>query len=407
MFSISLLPIGSELLDGRVADTNSRFLSEKISLIGGVVSSILTVTDDEKTIHDSLSFSLSKSEAVIITGGLGPTTDDLTREVVAKFCEKPLLKDEASLEKIKELFLKRNRAFDPSNEKQALYPETGFIIPNPVGTAPGFYIIHNSKLIIALPGVPKELYAMWDDSVIEIIKSYFKSSIKRHSLGFKTFDLPESVVGARINALEIPTNIFVSYRAAFPEIEVKFSAEASQDLQPFIERAKEAVGKEFIFTNNLELSFPQVVSIRLKASKKTIATAESCTAGLIAKLLTDESGSSSYYLGGVNAYANDVKVSALDVPEEIIKAHGAVSEIVAEKMAFNARVKLKSDIGISVTGVAGPDGGSEEKPVGLFYIGVSTKEKTEVKKFIYPGSRSVVRTYAAYAALREILKLVS
>lgn len=401
---ISILPIGSELLDGRVTDTNSKFIGESISLLGGAVSLILTVTDSESDILDAISYAEKKSDVVVLTGGLGPTTDDLTREMVSSHLKVNLIEDPKTIEKIKAKFKARGREYDPSNAKQALYPEGGSLIQNNNGTAPGFWIEKNNKLYIALPGVPSELYPMWNETVVPLLRKKFSNTKLLYSEGFKTINLPESVVGSKVSSLAIPSSIIVSYRANFPEIEVKFKGDSEAEIKEVCLKAIKQVGEEFVFTQNLNESFPEVVSKKLFNSNVRISTAESCTGGLIAKLLTDLPGSSKFYLGGVNAYSNDVKISQLGVSKSVLDNHGAVSSEVASLMADGARKSFKSDIAVSVTGIAGPDGGTTEKPVGLFYIGISTANKTESFKHFYPGTRKQVRTIAAYLALEALLR---
>lgn len=403
---VSILPIGSELLDGRVTDTNSRFIGESISELGGSISLILTVTDSESDILEAISYAEKKSDVIILTGGLGPTTDDLTREAVSKHLGVKLIEDSETIEKIKARFKARGREYDPSNAKQSLYPESGFLIQNNTGTAPGFWVESNGKLYVALPGVPSELYPMWSETVIPLLKSKNTKSKTLSSVGFKTINLPESVVGTRVSSLNIPNNIIVSYRANFPEIEVKFKGENINEIESICADAIKIVGNAFVFTQDLKESFPEMVSKQLLKSDIKIATAESCTGGLIGKLLTDMPGSSKYYVGGINAYSNDVKIHELGVSKDILEKHGAVSSEVASLMAQGAREKLKADIAVSVTGIAGPEGGTDEKPVGLFFIGISTLNKTESFKHFYPGTRKQVRLMAAYLALQEISQRV-
>lgn len=389
---VAILPVGNELLDGRVLDTNSKFLSGEISSLSGEVVCILSVPDELNTIVESLEFVSNKAEVIVITGGLGPTSDDLTREAVSEFANCPLIKNELLLNEIKEFFAKRGKEFHPSNEKQSFIPESSTVIPNTLGTAPGFLLRKESITIVSLPGVPEELEPMW----LNFVKPLLKPDKELFVLGFKTFNLPESVVAGRIPKLE---DVKIGYRAQFPEITVKISGFHKEKVENAFKVAKEAVGVDSIFTEDINLSLPDL----FKDSKKTIQVAESCTGGLLGKLLTDLPGSSRYFLGGVISYSNELKEKLLGV--RTIKDFGAVSSETAIAMAEG--VRKKADVGISITGIAGPDGGTNEKPVGTFYIGVATEEGSKSYHFLYQGAdRAKIRKAAAYEALNILRKIV-
>ncbi len=389
---VAILPIGNELLDGRVLDTNSKFLGGELAALGAETVCLLTVPDDLACIVDSLKFSSKRADFIIITGGLGPTSDDLTREAVSEFTNSKLIKHESLVEEIKAFFSKRGREFHPSNEKQALLPEGSTIIPNTLGTAPGFITKKDSLSIVALPGVPSELEPMWRDFVVPLIKPIKEQYV----LGFKTYNLPESVVAGCIPDLE---DVRVGYRAQFPEITVKIAGFNKEKVLRAFKIAKDSVGADAIFTEDINQSLPDL----FKNSKKTITVAESCTGGLLGKLLTDLPGASRYFLGGVIAYSNELKKSLLGV--ETVDQFGAVSSETA--MAMAKGVKGKADVGVSITGIAGPDGGTPEKPVGTFYIGIATKDDLKAHHFLYKGAdRARIRKAAAYEALNILRKIV-
>jgi nicotinamide-nucleotide amidase len=389
---VAILPIGNELLDGRVVDTNSKFLGSELASLGIETTCILSVPDDLKSMLDSLRFAEKRANFIIVTGGLGPTSDDITREAVSEFIGRPLVMNNSLLEEIKDFFKRRQRAFNPINEKQALVPETATIIPNSWGTAPGFIVKKEGLTIAALPGVPAELKPMWEQT----LKPFLSPTKKLFVKGFKTFNLPESVVAASIPELD---GVTIGYRAQFPEITVKISGFDKDKVERAFDIAKSSVPRDSIFTEDIHKSLPDLFA----HSKFTIAVAESCTGGLLGKLLTDLPGSSRYFLGGVIAYSNELKESLLGVTT--LKEFGAVSRETAASMAKG--VRGKADVGISITGIAGPDGGTPDKPVGTFYIGIDTNKGTETYHFFYPGlDRDRVRKIAAYEALNLLRKIV-
>lgn len=397
MHSVSILTIGSEVLDGRVQDTNSNFLCKKLALLGLEVSHILSCTDIISDIKDVLKFAFARTNIVIITGGLGPTTDDLTRESVAEFFSKKLVLSVEALNEMKALYQKRGRNFNPTNEKQALFPEDSKIIPNPVGTAPGFMMNEDGMMLASLPGVPVEMIAMYQDTVEPFLKG-LDGIMPLNVKGFKCFSLPEAAIGAKIQELNIPEEIFVSYRAAFPEVHIALKSH-SKEIDKYFEKTKQAIGAEFIFTENLNLSFEEYILNLLAEKKLTLTTAESCTGGMLASFLTNVPGSSKSFLGSIVSYANSVKIETLGISKELIDTHGAVSFEVAKAMAENCRIKLNSNIAVSITGIAGPDGRSPEKPVGLYYVGLSTKEGCSSHRHFLRMKRKQIRAYASHMAL--------
>lgn len=404
-YDIGILTIGSELLDGRVQDTNANFICNELNSSGLNVSIILTCPDNLGQIKNSLSYLIQNCSHIIISGGLGPTSDDLTREAVAEFFNKPLKLDQEAFHYIKNIFKNRRRQFEPSNEKQALFPEGSTVINNPNGTAPGFWMEFKNHLnmnasLSSLPGVPGELKAMISESVIPKLKTRLVGITPLKKLTFKIFGLPESVVGARIKELQLSDDIIVSYRASFPEIHLvlKFP-DNKYDSLDLNNRIVAAIGSEWIFTKDLAQSFENTIHELLISKGITIGTAESCTAGGISNLLTNSSGASSYFLGSINCYSNQLKERLLKVPSDIILKFGAVSKNTAIEMANNARKIIGCDIALAITGIAGPEGGTKEKPVGTFFIAIASIEGCSAYHYFYPGSRARVRSYASYMTL--------
>lgn len=412
---IAVLAIGSEVLDGRVIDTNSNYIAARLTDNALVLHHVVTCDDKIDDITGALEYLAERAEVIIISGGLGPTTDDLTREAVSAFCGKALIENRSSAERLKEAFARRKRTFDPSNLKQALFPEGASVLPNTAGAAEGFHIAfqHRDKSIeiFSVPGVPKELKSMFEGSVLPTILKNSSPTNPPIRRIFRTFGLPESLVGSRVNAVVEDPRITISYRTFFPEIQVilKSSADYEKSLDDATKRAKSSVGEDSIFAESLEGDFAYSVHSLLILKNKTLSTGESCTGGLITKMLTAYSGSSKYLLGGAVVYSNVAKSKVLGVPPETIRTHGAVSKETALSLATGARTVFGSDIGISVTGIAGPDGGSDEKPVGTFFVGYASSEKTFASRFYFASERNFVQRFSACVALdivrRELLSL--
>ncbi len=412
MHSAAILTIGSEVLDGRVQDTNSNFICKKLNKLGINVSHVLSCTDDINEIKELIDFALKNNNLIIISGGLGPTTDDLTREAVSEYFSRPLKLDNQALEDMKTLYAKRGRNFNPTNKKQALFPEESIIIKNSVGTAPGFMIDRQTSdkhLVLAcLPGVPSELVSMYE----ETLEPYYLKNLGNIQpitiKGFKCFGMPEAQIGSIIQSLNLPESIFVSYRAAFPQVHVALKSYTEQ-IDEYYNKVMAAIGTENIFTTNLDLSFEEILLKLLEDRNLTISTAESCTGGMLSSLLTNIPGSSKSYLGSIVSYANKVKINTLGVDAKTIEQYGAVSKETALEMAINCRKKIGSDIALAITGIAGPDRGSSPKPVGLYYVGYADKDKSSVHQHFLPLKRKQIRTYSSAMAIdiarRHILNL--
>ncbi len=399
-YRVSVLATGSELLDGRVVDTNSNFVAKELSSLGLTLTRILTVTDDKTELLEALSQLSAVSDCIITSGGLGPTTDDLTREVVTTFCKVPLEESLEARKNIEAFFQRRNRTIDDSNAVKALIPKGSPIIWNEHGTAPGFIATSEAGVrICALSGVPREFTAMFKGAVLPLIQEQSKDAIRMHSCVFKTFGLPESIVGSRIRQAIRSEQISISYRAAFREVHVTLKAPATVDLTESSETVRRVIGAEFIYSTNQAETLPLVVQQLLRSHNATVATAESCTGGLLAGYLTEDAGASDIYPGGVVSYSNDIKESMLAVPSETLKQFGAVSAETVRFMAESVRTRMNATYGLSISGVAGPSGGSEEKPVGTVFFGVAGPDCTIVRSCFYPNTRDLVRRYAAFVAL--------
>ncbi|MCX8093088.1 MAG: competence/damage-inducible protein A [Candidatus Goldbacteria bacterium] len=407
-----IITIGTELLLGQILDTNSLYLSKKLAEIGINLYYKTSVGDNITRIKETLSIAANRSDLIIITGGLGPTVDDVTRDAIAEWTGKKLLLDNEVLHRIEQFFKNRNIKMPENNKLQAYLPEGALILENKVGTAPGFILEHNSRIIACVPGVPAEMKPMIETGLIPyLIEKYGAGKFLILSKRIKLTGIPESLIDEKIKDIFIESkNPTVAILAHQTEIEIRLTAKAENKEQAIslIENLKREIYNRLsdnIFGEDDE-TLEEKVAILLKDKKLTIATAESCTAGLLSYRLTNIPGSSLYFLGGVNTYSNESKINLLGVKEETIKKYGAVSEECARQMAQKCREKFGSDIAIAISGIAGPDGGTVEKPVGLVYMAIDFKGDIKIFKFNFGGLRDVVRARASQMALFELYKLL-
>lgn len=408
----AFLAIGSELLDGRVHETNALFTARTLADAGVSLSRVALCDDVETEILATLDLLARDASVIIVSGGLGPTTDDLTREALARYCGVELYEDSGALGEIEELFARRKRAFYPTNRKQATFPRTSTIISNPIGTAPGFWIETQkggkTLTLASLPGVPGEFIEMFTHSVLPLIRERLGMGAPPPRQVIRTFGLPESEVGARVEALNLDSSLIISYRAHFPEIQTKIIHPHDAALVTnSMRRVEESVGTEYIFARCFDGSFEDAVVEALSGAGKTVALAESCTGGAVANLLTNVPGSSRVFAGGTVTYSDQSKVSLLGVSANDIRNDGAVSAGVVTVMAMAAREQFSADIGLAVSGIAGPDGGSSEKPVGTFFVALATSEGVESFKLFMLSSRAGFKRYVACVVLDIARRYVS
>lgn len=401
----AVLSIGTELTRGELVNTNAAWLSAALTDLGFQVVEHVVVDDDKARIVAALSRLARGAKIVVATGGLGPTTDDLTSDAVAAALGVPLERDDASLDHIRRRFDKLGRTMSDSNAKQADFPRGAEVLPNPIGTAPGFSVEVLGARAFFMPGVPREMQRMFDDQIVPRIREMAPNDT--HQIRYRTFGLPESVVGERLSGVEgsFP-GVTIGYRAHFPEIEVKVLARSTdhETAKALAERAGEEVTSrlsEVIFGQG-EDTFAGVVGRTLRTRGWRLAIAESCTGGLVGHLLTKEPGASDYLLLDAVTYANSAKQAVLGVDEDVLRGHGAVSAEVATRMADGARRVSGAEVALSITGIAGPSGGSDAKPVGLVYLAVSTAKGTTVKEQRFPGDRHMIQTLAAYVGLSMV-----
>lgn len=401
-----ILAIGDELLSGETVDTNSSYLDGLLEGWGWTVVRHTTVGDDLDTIAGAFEEAAARADLVISTGGLGPTEDDLTLAALAKALGCELVEHGETLSRIERMFASIGREMTPNNRRQAMVPEEGEVLANDVGTAPAFTAELHGARVFLMPGVPREVRWLMDHRLAERIGGV-AGEVTRRTL--KVIGYGESKLEHAIrDVVKAHRKVRWGYRTAGLENHVKMMA-AGPDRAEVLAKAEadlRAVLGDRIFGADRE-TFEEAVARTLLDTKVTVATAESCTGGLIAKMLTDVAGSSGYMLGGVVSYANAAKVGMLGVDPEDLAAHGAVSEEVAKQMAGGVRDRLGADYGLSVTGIAGPGGGSEDKPVGTVWVGLASEDGVEARLLKLPGrSRSWIREMTAKAALGMLRRKV-
>ena len=398
----ALLIIGDELLLGTTIDTNSAWLGRRLAEVGIEVKYKLTVGDSPKIIEDELRRLLEKFDIIITTGGLGPTLDDVTKKSIAKVLGKKLVLNERILKAIKKHFQKRGVEMPAINMSQALIPQGAHPIKNPVGTAPGLFLKEGEKWIFILPGVPSEMKAIFEEGVLPVLSREGKKEIRFRTI--KTTGITESRLAEILDRTvkEVSGYVTVSFLPRHTGVNIRIKIQKGTEggdelLKKIEEKFTEKIG---IYTYGRdEETMEEVVGYLLTMRNFTLSVAESCTGGLIKHRITNVSGSSKYFIGGVVAYSNEVKQNLLGVPEQTLQRYGAVSQQTAISMAKGIRSLLKTDIGLSVTGIAGPSGGSVEKPVGLVYIGLLSKGKTSFEEHRFLGDRIKIKEQTAQAAL--------
>ncbi len=409
----SILSIGTEITRGELVNTNAAWLSEELTNLGYRVVEHATVDDDETRIVRTLKDVSSRAALVVATGGLGPTSDDLTSACVARALAVDLVRDQGALEAIKRRFLAVNRTMSPSNEKQADFPQGATILANPEGTAPGFAVTCGSARCFFLPGVPSEMRRMFLDGVRPAIAFATSSGEPMQAqVHLRTFGLPESVVGERLAGIEArEPGLVIGYRAHFPEIEVKVNvtdssgARAEERARAIADEVRMRLGDHVY--GGRDDTFPGWVGQILRDLSKTLAVAESCTGGLIGSMVTSVPGSSDYLLLDAVTYSNASKTQLLGVLPETLRAHGAVSSEVSMQMAEGALRASDADIAVAVTGIAGPGGATEEKPVGTIWFAIARPEMETISftRRLW-GDRNRIRTLASYVALRSVARIV-
>ena len=402
---VGILTIGNELISGKIQDANASFIARQVNVQGWQVSAVMSVPDDESAIKRGIDHLLSFSDTLVITGGLGPTADDITTAAIAKAFGLGLYSDGEVLRHLKERFERYNIKWTDNNAKQAEFPEGAVTIPNPAGTAWGYYLKRNGKIIAIIPGVPAEARRMMSEGVIpafrresDTAKQYVESSTIKLS-GITEARVDQALADIDFNGLGVD----VGFYPHFPEIQVVLTARcaAVQEAKERIKAAQEHVSKRlqhYIFAYDQD-TLEGIVARLLTDKKLTLAIAESCTGGLITDRLTDIPGSSLFLNRSIIAYSNESKIDLLRVPEDILRDFGAVSEQAAILMAEGVRRLSGTDLGLATTGIAGPTGGTAEKPVGTVYIALADGKKTFCRNYLFRWERRRNKTLTSQMAL--------
>lgn len=406
---LDIISIGDELLIGQTLNTNAYWMAKQLNTIGFTIRQQVTISDTEEAILSTLKESLKHSNVVLITGGLGPTNDDLTMPVLNKYFGGKLVKDEKVYQHISQMVSTRGFEMNKNNQDQAIVPDNCKVVYNEHGTAPGLWFEKDNKVVVAMPGVPYEMKAMLTNTVIPWLKEQFElPEIINHMV--YTQGLPESVLAERIVDWEndLPSTIKLAYLPSPGRVKLRLSSIGSDrkmlqhniDLE--VEKLKNIIPTYIYSEENEDLG--SVIGELLKKQQATLATAESCTGGYIAHLITKIAGSSDYYKGSVISYANEIKTNELNVKEEDLEKYGAVSQKVVEQMALGVQQKMNADYAIATSGIAGPTGGTDDKPVGTVWIAIATPNGVSSKKYLFGKQRTVNIERAAITALGMLRK---
>ena len=405
-----IIIIGDEILIGQVVDINSSWISREMNKIGFRTETVITVGDDGKSISDAIDRCMEVADVVFMTGGLGPTKDDITKKVICEKFGTELVLNEQVLANVAEMLGRRGIAMTENNRGQALVPATATVINNAVGTAPGIMMERNGKLLFSMPGVPFEMRYLMEHEIIPLIKKHYNLKSVFHKTLLLT-GIAESILAEKISDWEdsLAKNVRLAYLPAYSSIRLRLSVYQPDDttesyIKAKVEELKKIVPENIIAYEDIKLE--ELVGKLLKDRHCTVATAESCTGGKVASLITSVSGSSEYYKGSVVSYCNEVKADVLGVSRADLEKYGAVSSTVAEQMASGVRRLLKTDYAVATTGIAGPTGGSEEKPVGTVWIAVATPTKVVSRKYIFGKDRAInIERFAASALSMLIVEM--
>lgn len=409
---ISIIAIGDELLIGQVTDTNSGWIARHLSPLGWSVRSVRTVHDSQDAILDAINEAFAQTDIVITTGGLGPTKDDITKPTLCKYFGGQLVHDPEVEQNLLDVLRRRHRDINTYTAAQAMVPSSCRVIQNRVGTAPIMWFEKNGKVLVALPGVPFEMEHMMESEVIPQLLAHFAPNDCIIHRTFVVVDYMESLLAMKLDEFErsMPSNIHLAYLPKMGVIRLRLSGSStdSSRLQSDIDMLSNDLHKILgnAIISDEDKTMGEILGDHLRAQSLTVATAESCTGGYISHQITAIPGSSDYYRGSIIAYSNDVKRNLLGVSQDDLNAHGAVSQPVVEQMCRGAAAALHTDCAIATSGIAGPGGGTPDKPVGTVWIAVAANGKVFSEKAHFPGSRDRVIDRAATHALTMLIKLL-
>ena len=400
---VEIIAIGSELLTPEGGDTNSLYLTRELNRLGLEVQLKTTVGDEEGILVDAFKSALIRSDLIIATGGIGPTADDVTKQALCRAIGRQMTLDEEVLTYLKDRFARRRKPFPPHFQQQAMVPQGSLVLKNPAGTAPGVWVRENQRNVILLPGVPQEMEYVFQNSVLPRLQEILKEPQILDRRVFKVVGLTESEVDQLLQEeiAELKGNLVLL--AGWGEIEIhlkvrgKDRGETERIFNGYEAHLRKKLGSRLLGEG--EVTLEGVVGELLRKRGATLAVAESCTGGLLGSRITDVSGSSDYFKRGIVAYSNDAKIEELGVSQELIESHGAVSAEVAKAMAEGVRRFSRTDYGIGITGIAGPTGGTREKPIGLVYIGIASEQGTKVERCFFLGGRKMIKFHSTQKAL--------
>jgi len=406
-----IITIGDEILIGQIVDTNSAWMAQKLNLAGIRVKQISSVSDDRQHILDALNEAKGRADLILITGGLGPTKDDITKNTLAEYFKTGFRSDQDALENVKRIFSKYKAPLLESNIKQAEVLENCVTLLNLNGTAPGMWIEHEGKIYISMPGVPFEMMYMMEEQVIPKIKKAFNLPVILHHT-ILTAGIGESILAERIESIEdsLPEHIKLAYLPKLGTVRIRLSGSGknenllNREINIYAKKILDLIS-EFVMAEN-DTPIEKVIMDFMESKNLTLSVAESCTGGYISHQFTQHPGSSKVFLGGAVTYSNSLKISILGVSEETLRNYGAVSEETVKEMAEGAHSAFHSDYSIAVSGIAGPDGGTEEKPVGTIWIAITGKLKTIARKYNFGNKRIQNIERSATSALILLYKLM-
>lgn len=403
-----LISTGTEILLGQILNSNAQYLGQRLANLGIDVFFQTTVGDNARRLAEVMKTAVERAELIIVTGGLGPTMDDLTKEAISEFFGLKLMMDDDSLSLIEAFFRDRGRVMPEINKKQALVPEGALVIPNKRGTAPGVIVEHGSAIVVILPGPPMEMQPMFEETVVPYLK---KKAIGGTNVivsrVLRMAGLGESAAEEKVSDLVLlQGNPTIAFLAPKGEVHIRITAKAETEAaaEKLIEVPEEEIRKRlgnYIYGSDNDTLEKAVVGL-LKEKGLTVSTAESCTGGLIAKRLTDIDGASEVFMSGIVSYDNQAKIDLLGVSPETLQAHGAVSEKTALEMVRGVKKACGTDVALAVTGIAGPGGGTPDKPVGLVYIGFADSEISTAERYLFAGDRETIRWQTANTALNKL-----
>jgi nicotinamide-nucleotide amidase len=411
MNSVEIITIGDEILIGQTVDTNSAWMGTELNLMGIRINRITSVSDNKDEIISSLDEALSRAEVVLITGGLGPTSDDITKDTLAGYFGGKLVMDNEVLENVTERLHRRNLTMIENNRRQAMVPDNCKVLQNLTGTAPGMLFEKGGRIVVSMPGVPHEMKHIMKEHVLPLLAGRMPGGVIVHK-NIMTYGIAEAMLAERLSAFEreLPAEVRLAYLPAYGVIKLRLTT-AGSDQQMINKTVREQVEKLYkvipdVIYGEDEVMLEEVIGKLLNDNNLTVSTAESCTGGKIASLITSVPGSSGWFRGSVVAYDNSIKTGVLGVSNETLKIYGAVSAETAGEMARGVRRLMGTDYAVAVTGIAGPTGGTVGKPVGTVWIAVDSERGLVTEKQIFGDNRLINISRSSYGALNLLRKQI-